>query len=116
LKEAKSCVAESHNNSDSGIEKHIPSRDKSQPETLFSVLRRSNIPDEEKSALRMSQEGLEMFMASFTPGRTMMLGLYYLYTHPDVLEKLRQELDEVNPDPQADLDFQKLNSLPYLVR
>jgi cytochrome P450 len=86
-----------------------------QPETLFSVIRRSKIPEEEKTASRMSQEGVEMFMASFTPGRTMMQGMYYLQANPDVLKKLQKELDQINPDPAVNLSFRTLPTLPYLV-
>lgn len=84
-------------------------------ETLFSALLRSNLPEREKTAYRMSQEGIEMFMAAFTPGRTMMLGMYYLHSEPDVLKRLRKELDMANPNPGTDLDFKTLNKLPYLV-
>lgn len=84
-------------------------------ETLFSVIRRSKAPESEKTASRISQEGTEMFMASFTPGRTMMLGMYYLHAYPHVLQALRDELDEANPDPRVDLSYKTLNNLPYLV-
>ncbi|OTB09752.1 hypothetical protein K445DRAFT_36843, partial [Daldinia sp. EC12] len=86
----------------------------SQPETLFSVLRRSKAVPEEKTAARMAHEGVEMLMASFTPGHTMMFGMYYLHSNPHVLETLRKELDEANPDPAVDLSFRVLNTLPYL--
>ncbi|KAI0002389.1 cytochrome P450 [Xylariaceae sp. FL0662B] len=82
--------------------------------TLFAVIKTSSAPDEEKTAFRMAQEGVEMFMAAYTPGRTMMLGMYYLHAHPQILEKLRNEVDQVNPDPAVDLTFSTLNSLPYL--
>lgn len=87
----------------------------SQSQTLFAVLSNSTAPEEEKSAFRMAQEGVEMFMAAYTPGRTMMFGMYYLHAHPDTLEKLRDELAQVNPDPAVDLTISKINSLPYLV-
>jgi cytochrome P450 len=87
-----------------------------QPETLFSAIRRSGAPDSEKTASRISQEGTEMFMASFTPGRTMMLAMYYLHAHPKVLGALRKELDEANPQATGQLSYKMLNSLPYLVR
>ncbi|KAK5988013.1 Cytochrome P450 monooxygenase hepH [Cladobotryum mycophilum] len=90
------------------------SSDKPQPETLFSVIRRSRAPDSEKTASRMSQEGIEMFMASFTPGRTMVQAMYYLHANPHVLETLRKELDEVNPHPSDHLSYKALSSLPYL--
>ncbi|KAK6957404.1 hypothetical protein Daesc_000188 [Daldinia eschscholtzii] len=86
----------------------------SQPETLFSVLRRSKAVPEEKTAARMAHEGVEMLMASFTPGHTMMFGMYYLHSNPHVLETLRRELDQANPDPAVDLTFRLLNTLPYL--
>ncbi|KAI0190866.1 cytochrome P450 [Astrocystis sublimbata] len=84
------------------------------PETLFSVISRSQAPEEEKAPVRMAQEGLEMFMASFTPGRTMTLGMYYILSHPQVLRRLRLELDSVNPEPSQDLSYQQLNNIPYL--
>ncbi|RYP85753.1 hypothetical protein DL769_000927 [Monosporascus sp. CRB-8-3] len=43
-----------------------------------------------------------------------MLGMYYLHSNPDVLGRLRMELDEANPDPEVDLTFKILNKLPYL--
>lgn len=86
-----------------------------QPESLFSVIRRSNIPDSEKTTSRMSQEGVEMFMASFTPGRTMMLGMYYLHSNPLVLDTLRKELDQARSNLADPLSFRKLDTIPYLV-
>ena len=90
------------------------SQGKLQPETIFAALRRSRLPDEEKTISRMAQEGTEIFMASFTPGRTMMTAMYYLHVHPSVLETLRKELDEANPDRSNILRFRTLNSLPYM--
>ncbi|RYC58006.1 hypothetical protein CHU98_g8202 [Xylaria longipes] len=84
------------------------------PETLFSAILRSQAPKEEKSPDRMAQEGFEMFMASFTPGRTMILGMYYILSHPQVHRRLRAELDYVNPDLSQRLTYQKLNNIPYL--
>ncbi|KAI0468832.1 cytochrome P450 [Xylaria cf. heliscus] len=87
---------------------------KPESRTLFAVIDSSGAPDEEKSAFRMAQEGVEMFMGAYIPGRTMMIGMYYLHASPRILEKLRNELDHINPDPSVDLSFSKLNSLPYL--
>lgn len=84
-------------------------------ETLFSVITRSKIPDEEKTAYRITQEGTEMLMASFTPGRTFMNGIYYLGMFPEVLAKLRAELQQSCSDPTTTWDFKTLNRLPYLV-
>lgn len=115
LQEAERFVANEHLQSNPKHEnKYYPNRN-GQPETLFSVIRRSKISDDEKTPFRMSQEGTEMFMASFTPVRTMMLGLYYLYSNLDVLKTLRKELDHINPNHEVDLKFKTLSSLPYLV-
>ncbi|KAI1767847.1 cytochrome P450 [Hypoxylon sp. FL1150] len=114
LQEAERCVANEHLQPSSEHDnKHNLNR-QAEPETLFSVIRRSKMPGEEKSPSRMSQEGTEIFIASFTPANTMLLGMYYLYSNPDVLDTLRMELDQVNPDPWADVKFKTLNSLPYL--
>ena len=116
LRAAERFVADQQCPSGQTLEKTASSSGKSQAETLFSVIRRSrSAPESEKTASRISQEGTEMFMASFTPGRTMMLSMYYLHAHPEVLEKLREELDGANPDPSAALSYRTLSSLPYLV-
>ncbi|KAI1332885.1 cytochrome P450 [Xylariaceae sp. FL0255] len=86
----------------------------SRSRSLFTVISNSSAPDEEKTAVRMSQEGVEMFMAAYTPGRVMMTGMYYLHAYPHVLQKLRNELSQVNPDPSVDLSFSVINTLPYL--
>ncbi|ROV86802.1 hypothetical protein VMCG_10851 [Cytospora schulzeri] len=90
------------------------SRSKSVPETLFSVIKRSKIADEEKTSSRMSHEGVEMFMATYTSGRTMLAGLYYLHANPDVLDTLRKELGQAYAGPTDELSFKTLNTLPYL--
>ncbi|KAI0447296.1 cytochrome P450 [Xylaria telfairii] len=86
----------------------------SRSDTLLSVILRSQAPKEEKSPVRMAQEGLEMCMASLTPSRTMTLGMYYILSHPEVHQRLREELDSVNPDLSQNLTYQKLNGIPYL--
>ncbi|KAH7031686.1 cytochrome P450 [Microdochium trichocladiopsis] len=83
-------------------------------ETLFSVIGKSRIPGEEKTASRITQEGTEMLMASFTPGRSMMNGVYFLGAFPDVLTKLQAELAEAFSDPKVAMDFKTLSQLPYL--
>ncbi|KAI0146233.1 cytochrome P450 [Xylariaceae sp. FL1272] len=87
---------------------------KSTVRSLFEIISSSTAPDEEKSAFRMSQEGVEMFMAAYTPGRTMMVGMYYIHKDHCVLQKLRSELDHVKPDPSVNLSFSVVNTLPYL--
>lgn len=92
------------------------SRNENSPETLFSVIKRSKASEEEKYASRMAHEGIEMFMATYTSGRTIMTGLYYLHTNPDVLNEMRQELRQAYPNPADEMSFKTLNTLPFLVR
>jgi hypothetical protein len=45
----------------------------------------------------------------------MEMAAYGVLKNPGILEKLRQELLEAFPNPNADLSFIKLEKLPYLV-
>ncbi|ROV92490.1 hypothetical protein VSDG_06728 [Cytospora chrysosperma] len=99
---------------DEGHGKSSISRNKSVPETLFSVIKRSKVADEEKSSLRMSHEGVEMFMATYTSGRTMLFGLYYLHANPEVLNTLRKELSQAYTRPTDELSLKTIHTLPYL--
>jgi hypothetical protein len=40
---------------------------------------------------------------------------FHLVSNPDVLAKLRKELETVMPDPNTPITWQQLEQLPYLV-
>jgi cytochrome P450 len=44
----------------------------------------------------------------------MSLSTYYLLSNPDKLEKLRQEIQTVQPNDEGLLEFAALRTLPYL--
>lgn len=53
--------------------------------------------------------------AADTTGNAMTVAAYHVVSNPEVYTKLRAELVAAFPDPNAPLEFQKLEKLPYLV-
>lgn len=53
--------------------------------------------------------------AADTTGNAMTVSAYNVVSHPEIYAKVRQELEAAFPDPNATLDFVKLEPLPYLV-
>ncbi|CZT00490.1 hypothetical protein WAI453_009304 [Rhynchosporium graminicola] len=83
--------------------------------TIFHGIYQSNIPIEEKSLNRLSQEGVVMIAAgSETTSRTLMLATYYLLANPSAMAKLKQELYEAIPDSSVLPPVKVLESLPWL--
>ncbi|TAQ83096.1 hypothetical protein B7494_g8578 [Chlorociboria aeruginascens] len=84
------------------------------PAPLFQTLLESNLPDQEKSTWRMSQEGSEMFAASGTTARVMSACMFYLHERPETLKLLQQELDERIPDPRRIPALKTFESFTYM--
>jgi hypothetical protein len=53
--------------------------------------------------------------AADTTGNAMTVSVYKVVTNPEIYAKVRQELEAAFPDPNATLDFVKLEPLLYLV-
>lgn len=53
--------------------------------------------------------------AADTTGNAMTTAAYYVMANKDIYKRLRAELLETFPDPNARLDFVTLERLPYLV-
>jgi len=53
--------------------------------------------------------------AADTTGNAMTVAAYHVVSNPELYTKLRAELVAAFPDPNAPLEFQKLEKLPYLV-
>lgn len=81
--------------------------------TFFHDVLNSSLPPEEKSAERLAQEIQVVIGAG---GETVAKALswitYYLLENPQILEKLKSELNEKDPDQKASLA--ELEKLPYL--
>ncbi|KAL2822793.1 cytochrome P450 [Aspergillus cavernicola] len=84
----------------------------SQP-TLFHDVLNSNLPPEEKSPERLAQEVQVVIGAGAeTTGKMLTWTTYYLLENPEKLNKLKAELNRLDPDQIATLiDFEKM---PYL--
>lgn len=79
-------------------------------------IRDSDLPAEEKSLARMSHEALTLVSAGLeTTGATLATITYHLLRNPDVLRRLKDELDSVSEDHTEIVGYQKLRELPYLV-
>ncbi|OJJ95900.1 hypothetical protein ASPACDRAFT_47252 [Aspergillus aculeatus ATCC 16872] len=81
-------------------------------ESVFdSVLDAPNLPDTEKTLLRLEQEGTLLALAGTeSPAQTLTVAFYHLLANPAHLAKLRQELRTV----PASASWTQLEQLPYL--
>ncbi|GLI80882.1 hypothetical protein PoHVEF18_009242 [Penicillium ochrochloron] len=81
--------------------------------TLFHALLDSNLPAEEKSANRLSQEVFTVIAAGGeTTAKNLTTVTFHLLNNPDMLQKLREELNRLDPDGTASLkDYE---AMPYL--
>jgi cytochrome P450 len=83
--------------------------------TLFHALLQSDLPPEEKAATRLSQEVFTVIAAGGeTTAKNLTTVTFHLLNNPKMLQKLRDELNRLDPDGTASLkDYE---AMPYLVR
>ncbi|KAK9387829.1 cytochrome P450 [Lipomyces mesembrius] len=85
--------------------------------TLFKELLDSDLPPQEKTFARLADECQSVIGAGTeTTTHALEVIAYHLLDSPDILQKLRDELDQVNPDRSVQVPFRDLEQLPYLVR
>lgn len=83
--------------------------------TIFNEILQSNLPPQEKSARRLSDEALTIVGAGLeTTSWALTVASFYIINKPKVLQKLRDELREALPDSSSETDWRKLEKLPYL--
>ena len=64
----------------------------------------------------LNEEALMLLTAgNDTTASAMIFGVYYIASHPVVLEKLQTELQSVDARPDEMLSYDTAKSLPYLV-
>ncbi|KAG7095945.1 hypothetical protein E1B28_006629 [Marasmius oreades] len=64
---------------------------------------------------KLIDEGAAFHIAATdTTANACMIGTFHLLTNPDVLSKLRKELDEAWKDVKQDMKYEQLEELPYL--
>ncbi|KAI9727815.1 MAG: hypothetical protein M1834_007962 [Cirrosporium novae-zelandiae] len=84
--------------------------------TLFHSILQSDLPPKEKTAERLGQEvNVFAFAGTETTANVLANLTFYLLSNPEMLQKLRDELDVAYADPNAPPTFQQLEKLPYLV-
>ncbi|KAI1620452.1 putative cytochrome P450 [Exophiala viscosa] len=83
--------------------------------TIFQALLDSDLPDQEKSADRLQDEGQTLVGAgSETTAKSLSVITFYLLDDKQKLAKLRAELKTVMPTPTSDVSLTALEQLPYL--
>lgn len=84
--------------------------------TIFHTLRDSDLPDREKTLQRLCDEGQILTGAgSETTAQTLTRLFFYLRYKPEVLMKLREELQKEIPTSSEIPSWVELQQLPYLV-
>jgi cytochrome P450 len=83
--------------------------------TIFHEILNSKLSDYDKSTDRLWQEG-EVVVAAGTITTAWALGVstYFALATPDILRRLKAELETAIPDPSQPLNLIALESLPYL--
>ncbi|RMZ77567.1 hypothetical protein DV737_g4257, partial [Chaetothyriales sp. CBS 132003] len=84
--------------------------------TLFQeLLNNDDLPPEEKSLQRLVDEGQTLISAGqHTTAHHLKTVSYYILANPDVLQKLKAELEVAIPDPAVIPPLHQLEGLPYL--
>jgi cytochrome P450 len=84
--------------------------------TIFQAVLDSDLPDEEKTADRLQDEGQTLVGAgSETTAKTLSIITFYLLQDKTQLQKLRDELASVPLKPEGGSLLSHLEGLPYLV-
>ena len=83
--------------------------------TVFAEIKTSSLPAEEKTATRLAAEaGTFLGAGTETTGRTLAVTSFSLISQPEMLARLRKELEEVMPRLDSDASLPALERLPYL--
>jgi hypothetical protein len=86
------------------------------PLTLFHAIDKSSLPAHEKDAKRLQQEGATMlFAGGETTARLLAHTMFHLLDHPDILQKVKDEILKAAGETNRILDLKTLESLPWLV-
>jgi len=84
--------------------------------TIFQALLDSDLPQDEKSAQRLQDEGQTLIAAgSETTAKALSIITFYLLQDRSKLQRLREELRSVMPTPNSQASWTTLEKLPYLV-
>lgn len=84
--------------------------------TVFHELLNSDLPESQKTDARLGDEAQLIIAAGLiTTSRALEVASYHIIAHPEVQNKLRDELRKSGfSGPSEELDWHKLEKLPYL--
>lgn len=84
------------------------------PTILFELIR-SDLPPEEKTTRRLTDEAQLLVAAGLTTTAwAMSVTAFYIIQHKAIYEKLRAELERAIPDSNKSVSLQSVEKLPYL--
>ncbi|KAH8901260.1 cytochrome P450 [Thozetella sp. PMI_491] len=111
-------LAEMLETTEQGLSSMDPSKQSDTKEypTIVHAIASSTLPPSEKTATRISDDTMTVTGAAFeTTAAALRVILYYLYSDPQVLVKLRAEINEaVREHGESELGLAILEKLPYL--
>lgn len=85
--------------------------------TIFHELLQSSLPNHEKTEDRLTQEGFGFISAASETGSVALsTTMYHILRHPGLVQRLRDELKPLMPDPSVLANWRDLEKLPLLVR
>lgn len=86
-----------------------------QHSTLIHEIMKSKLPDSDKSFTRIYDEVSTVLGAAFeTTASTMRLIFFHLYSRPEILQRLREEIGSAKVEDSREVDLRTLEKLPYL--
>lgn len=84
--------------------------------TVFHALLDSDLPPEEKLQSRLWQEGQVLIGAGAdTTAQALTVTHFHILDNPEVLKKMRVELEKVMPNSYEPAELKVLEQLPYFV-
>jgi len=83
--------------------------------TVFHSMLNSGLPDSEKSSARLAEEAVLLVGAgTHTTSWALSVACFHLLSQPELLRKLKTELEAAIPDPSESTPLPALEALPYL--
>ncbi|KAJ5668037.1 uncharacterized protein N7477_006607 [Penicillium maclennaniae] len=83
--------------------------------TIFHALSDPSLPAEERTPIRLKNEAMTIMGAGTeTTARVLAVGSFHLYRDETMVQRLRDELRTVMPEPTSKASWGQLEKLPYL--
>ena len=83
--------------------------------TIYDVIMASSLPKSEKTAQRFRNVAGELISAgSDTSTQTLHMMTYHILSNPSILQRLRAEIQTVQPNPYRPASLKQLEQLPFL--